>query len=108
MGKSFFYTGLIICGLGLAPSTFELEANIRADQKELLQKAYDIATHGISGNIARVKNKRTGETKSFVLAGAHQFHTLWARDFSMAVPGLMVMGESSAVKDSLEALMTYQ
>jgi glycogen debranching enzyme len=39
------------------------------------------------------------------VAGAHQFKTLWTRDFCYAVPGLMRMGAEDVVKRQLDLIM---
>lgn len=46
--------------------------------------------------------------KHYLLAGGHQFRTLWARDFCFATPGALATGATKAVKDSLEALFRFQ
>jgi glycogen debranching enzyme len=44
----------------------------------------------------------------YLLAGANQFRSLWARDFSFATAGALIAGQTQAVHDSLDALFAAQ
>ncbi|MBI3542051.1 MAG: hypothetical protein HY075_02075 [Deltaproteobacteria bacterium] len=85
---------LALCGPGPAHGQEAADADLAA--------AWGIATHAILSNTVTV------EGKHYLLAGAHQFHTLWARDFSMSVGGALALGRYSTVRDSLEVFYASQ
>ncbi len=66
------------------------------------ERALAIAAVGLQNNIAKA------DGKEYILAGAHQFYSLWARDFAMSVSGALDLGRHKAVKDSLEILLGRQ
>jgi len=43
--------------------------------------------------------------KGYLVAGAHQFKSLWTRDFGWSVRGLLALGRADVVKNQLEALL---
>ena len=68
-----------------------------------------IATRNIMLNTALLDDPSDiSGKKHYLLAGGHQFRTLWARDFCFATPGALAVGATKAVKDSLEALFRFQ
>jgi glycogen debranching enzyme len=70
-------------------------------------RALEIAEAGLLSNIAAIADD-SGREHRFVLAGGHQFHTLWTRDFAMASAGVLAMGQGQAVKDSLDTIFANQ
>lgn len=59
----------------------------------------DIARHSLETNIVSLPQ---GE---FLAAGAHQFGSLWTRDFCFSVPGLLTLKKYSLVKNHLSYLV---
>ena len=57
---------------------------------------------GLQNNIVKV------EGKEYLLAGARQYHSLWARDFAMSVTGALDLGRHKAVRDTLELLFSRE
>src|SRR4051812_23567939 len=70
-------------------------------------RALEIARAGLVSNIARLEDS-SGREWQFLLAGGHQFHTLWTRDFGMASAGALALGQTQAVRDSLEVIFANQ
>ena len=63
---------------------------------ETLQK---IAEDSLNQNIVKVGSK------NYLRAGAHQFQSLWTRDFSFASRGLFAIGRSDVVRDQLSLIL---
>jgi GH15 family glucan-1,4-alpha-glucosidase len=61
-----------------------------------------IAAAGLRQNIAQVGGK------SLFVAGGHQFHDLWVRDFAMSVGGLLAISREDVVRDSLDLILSLQ
>jgi glycogen debranching enzyme len=72
-------------------------------------EAWAIAARNLLHNTVHVEDagSLSGE-KLYLVAGAHQFKSLWARDFSMSVAGALAIGANQVVHDSLEALFQFQ
>jgi len=64
--------------------------------------ALAIASKGLTQNIVPVAGK------NLLLAGGHQFHDLWVRDFAMSVGGLLALGREDVVHDTLELILGLQ
>lgn len=73
-----------------------------ADPASDRKAARAIATTGLTQNIVSVGDK------SLMLAGGHQFHDLWVRDFAMSVGGLLALSREDVVKDTLELVFGLQ
>ena len=71
-------------------------------QASIETQALAQAQADLRGNIAQVGPRR------YLLAGKHQFHALWVRDFAMAAAGALDSGETQAVHDSLEKILENQ
>lgn len=59
----------------------------------------DIASTNLESNIIHLPQG------DFLQAGAHQFGSLWTRDFCFSVPGLLILGKQSLVKNQLDFLI---
>jgi glycogen debranching enzyme len=77
--------------------------------QDKIERAKKIAEKSVRSNIVSVEDSSdpSGE-KKYLLAGANQYRTLWARDLSMSVAGALYIGEFKAVRDSLEAFFKLQ
>jgi hypothetical protein len=64
---------------------------------------YEISKKSLEHNIIHLKNNG-----DFLSAGAHQFKSLWTRDFCFSVKGLLSIGREDVVKNQLEYLITHQ
>jgi hypothetical protein len=74
-----------------------------------LVSAIEIVKKGLSQNVVSVTSYNpAAESKRYLLAGAHQYHSLWAWDFSFASLGALKIGEAGAVHDSLEIYFSNQ
>lgn len=71
-------------------------------ERNTRQDALAIATTGLGQNVATVDGKK------LLLAGGHQFHDLWVRDFAMSVGGLLAISREDVVRDSLELIFSLQ
>lgn len=72
-------------------------------------QARNIAKRCLVSNITTVKDPSDPKVeKRYLLAGAYQYRTLWARDFCMSVQGALAVGEVQAVHDSLELFFSFQ
>jgi hypothetical protein len=69
---------------------------------EILEKAKQTVLANV------VKNTSLGKTCRYVVAGGHQFKTLWVRDFCYSVPGLLMMGEKQLVLDQLRLIYQFK
>ncbi len=56
-----------------------------------------LISSGIKNNILHMDSNNT----DLVVAGGMQFRSIWARDFSFSVPGLLKLGETKPVHDTL-------
>ena len=65
-------------------------------------QAKQIAARAIAHNSIAI------EDRTYLVAGSHQFKTLWARDFAFAIPGALIAGHRSVVLDSLNLLFDHQ
>lgn len=76
------------------------------DARADLSEARSIVEKGLNENIVRVSVG--GREREYVTAGGYQYRNLWARDFSMSVPGLIAMKREGAVRDTLDAFFDHQ
>lgn len=83
-----------------APAALTPDANVRL-------RAMQIAERGMMKNIATLTSK-SGGSRRVILAGAHQFHALWVRDFAQSVPGYLLLGQHDAVRDTLDTVFEAQ
>lgn len=107
-GRKVAVGGLLI---GLAVGTVLAVARARlASERAAFKNARSIALQGLEDNIARFVDPAdpAGGEKQFILAGGVQYHTVWIRDASMAIPGALVAGRQQAVHDTLEAVFKLQ
>lgn len=82
----------------LAPSS-QAEVRRPANRAAALQ----LLESGLKANIITVPAvDHSSRERQCVVAGSLQFRSLWARDFSMAVPGLLKLGHVQPVRDTLE------
>lgn len=74
-----------------------------------LPEAIEIAKKGLEQNIVTVTdaNNETINHK-YLLAGAHQYYSLWAWDFAFASFGALKAGHAQAVHDSLQIYFSFQ
>lgn len=71
--------------------------------------AKTIAGDALRSNVVSLFDQgRVSSEKKYLLAGARQYRTLWARDMAMSVQGAMAAGEFQAVKNSLEIFFKFQ
>lgn len=67
----------------------------------LLARAKAVAERSLRANMHRLSSGRT-----VVSAGARQFRSVWTRDFCFASGGLLSLGEASAVRDTLDEILS--
>ncbi|MBL4849522.1 MAG: hypothetical protein JKY65_28665 [Planctomycetes bacterium] len=60
-----------------------------------------LATESLEANVVSLASG------SYLVAGAHQFRSLWTRDFAHAIPGLLAAGRSDVVRDHLDLLLAH-
>lgn len=92
---------LILIGLVLGISFFALKLKI-SNANENKKSAIQIAIQALKTNTASVNGHE------YLLAGNKQFHNLWVRDLSMSVSGALAVGLVKPVRDSLEAIFSFQ
>lgn len=71
-----------------------------------LSSAIEIASKGLGHNVATVL--KPANEKKYLLAGGHQYASLWAWDFAFASLGALKVGQTQAVHDSLEIFYSFQ
>ena len=90
-----------LCTLGIIAS-FATIHPAKAD-------AVKIASAGLSRNIVSVADlDHQSPARQFLVAGSHQYRSLWAWDFSFASMGALKIGKTQAVHDSLEIYFSFQ
>ncbi|MFZ9596088.1 MAG: hypothetical protein ACO3A2_08425 [Bdellovibrionia bacterium] len=69
-----------------------------------------IATRTLRSNIVSLPSSKADlpSPEQYLLAGQNQYHTLWARDLSMATAGALEIGETFSIKNSLEIFFLLQ
>lgn len=60
-----------------------------------------VARRSLEANLVRCRGK------SYLRAGAHQFASLWTRDFAYSIPALVQIGRVDVVRDHLGALLDH-
>ncbi|PCI39995.1 MAG: hypothetical protein COB53_02120 [Elusimicrobia bacterium] len=75
------------------------------DRNELL-RASVLCSRSLRANLKTVDAE--GRPRTLLVAGDHQFHSIWTRDFGFAAGGLMRIGEFQAVRDTLDELLAHQ
>jgi len=71
----------------------------RADDR---QRAWDLVQSELGRNVVKLGDS------SLVVAGGHQFHDLWVRDFAMSVGGLLAINREDAVRDTLDLIFSLE
>jgi GH15 family glucan-1,4-alpha-glucosidase len=95
---------LLLPALSLAAQPSGAKAKQRLDAKH-------VAAFALLDNIQNVTVNVSGGFEivhQYGLAGAHQFHALWVRDFCNSVPAYILLGQQNAVRDSLDAIFAAQ
>ena len=69
---------------------------------EIKKTAIQIATQALKTNTATI------DQREYLLAGYKQFRNLWIRDLSMSTSGALAVGMEKPIRDSLEAIFTFQ
>jgi glycogen debranching enzyme len=64
-----------------------------------VKKLKEVASQSLRANLV------THDSGTFLRAGAHQFASLWTRDFAYAVPGLMATGHQKVAEHHLTTLL---
>lgn len=72
-----------------------------------LRHASVVAARSLRANIRDVPGP-DGRPRRLVTAGPGQYGSVWTRDFSWSVEGLLLAGEDRAVRDTLDALLAAQ
>ncbi|MBI2069398.1 MAG: hypothetical protein HYT79_02250 [Elusimicrobia bacterium] len=78
-----------------------------AEHSDLKKTILDIAAKSLRSNIRKAQGP-DGRSRHVVTAGAKQFRTVWARDFGFTAGGLIKLGETGVVRDTLEAFLAFQ
>ena len=81
-----------------------LEAGTR---EEIVAQALAIAAANVKQCI-EPRRLLNGEEKMVLCAGVRNFREPWARDFGFATFGLLSLGETTVVREGLEAFLLYQ
>ena len=86
-----------------------IHAAFADDLSNVTLRAVKIAKAGLLRNTASVPDVAgQAPNREFLLAGAHQYHSLWAWDFSFASMGALKAGQFQTVHDSLEIYFSSQ
>lgn len=76
---------------------------------DLNHSAWKILEKDLRSNIISIQDPRDrNNEKHYLLAGSKQYRTLWARDLSMSVIGVLSLGEQKAIRDSLSIFFEFQ
>ena len=76
-------------------------SSVAVSQAADFQSLHEIALQSLRTNTINLPSGR------YVRAGAHQFQSVWSRDFWGSIPGLLASGDSRAVHDTLRLLLDH-
>ena len=104
------YTDVIAAGLGLNPLAVmaPVQRNSTSEARERIDRAAAMAESTLVGNLANVTINDDPQRRTVILAGRGKYSDLWTRDSMYTSMGALTIGQTEAVKGTLESLLSTQ